>query len=146
MGCDIHPRLQVKPEYHGEWKTVAVPSDGRWYLFFELLVGVRQRHGFAGVMPALRGLPNPLGRTSDYDCERRDSIGDHSQTWWTLAEMKAALPQAEAFCGSITEPPADWGGATLDRFKAWIALGDMMRDAHEATSDDDVRFVVGFDN
>lgn len=146
MGCDIHPRLQVKPPYYGEWKTVAVPSDGRWYLFFELLVGVRQRHDFAGVMPALRGLPIPLGRTADYDSERSDSIGDHSQTWWTLAEMKAALPQAEAFCCSLTEYPSDWSGGTLDRFKSWIALGDMMREMHEAESDDDVRFVVGFDS
>jgi len=141
MGCDIHPRVQVREPYMG-WKSVAVPSDGRWYAFFELLNGVRARNEFDGVMPNLRGLPDVLGYDDDYNPESREKFGDHSQTWWTLAEMKAALPAAEKFCAGDVE----WRGGALERFKEWIALGELMGKAHEAETDDDVRYVVGYDN
>ena len=142
MGCDIHVRIQVNDECHG-WRSVGVPNDDRWYSFFEMLCGVRASNGFVGVMPR-RGLPDKLGIGSGYGEESRHSFGDHSQTWFTLAEMKDALLEAEAFEDKTI--PKCWRDTAIDRYKQWVSCGEVLGKAHGAGSDDDVRFVVGFDS
>jgi hypothetical protein len=107
-----------------------------------MLTGQRANNGFGGVMPPDRGLPENLGYGHDYGRETADIFGYHSQTWWTLREMKDAVEEADRFARE------DWKRreSAFDRFMRWIRLGEILGNHHEAETEDDVRYVVGYDS
>lgn len=110
MGCDIHMVAQVRE--CGQWKTVQWPNEwfGKWddepemtaraysdrnYDVFAILADVRNGVGFAGIetgggfvpIAPYRGFPRDF--VVHEDCHEGVSMGDHSFTWLTLAEVNA---------------------------------------------------------
>ena len=96
MGCDIHPRAEVR--INGVWRLspLEIPSD-RNYITFAALANVRNGVGFAGSpthqrIPFIaepRGLPDDLSAGSIDMLTADDfTFGDHSFSWVTLLEMR----------------------------------------------------------
>lgn len=105
MGTDIHMLAEVRkdgrwqpayPLQAHEWRDGELgyphPYNDRNYDLFAMLADVRNGYGFAGIptgagfvpLAPQRGLPTDLCdeyRALDYE------LGDHSQTWVTLAEL-----------------------------------------------------------
>ena len=141
MGCDIHPRVEVRSEHAHEWLAVGYPDRGRCYNFFAYIAGVRSysEKDDEGLFKD-RGLPTDAAKMDvGFFGLDPEWLGDHSFTWFTLAEMKAA-PRP-------TLHP-EWGmdHCLQTMWDHWIAFGEAAKLNHEAKSDDDVRFVLGFDN
>lgn len=148
MGTDIHGWLQKS--YGGKnWYNVQrVPSD-RNYTLFAALANVRNGRGFAGCYTgeAIRFIAEPRGLPADLAAQLAatelqsdnaaddDGInyyatdfGDHSQTWFTLAELLnwdgwqqqqtrggyVARSEYEA-CQREGRTPDEWCGDTFGR-------------------------------
>lgn len=109
MGTDIHTEVWVNTYEHGwrelpvdhgdmavfsayEWLVGSHPDwlSARSYLFFEVLAGVRARHGLQPVA-AGRGFPEWLPAPDDDDDEW---WGDYGQSWATFTELQQALHRA----------------------------------------------------
>lgn len=136
MGTDIHGIWQKKVE--GGWIDVESNWDqGRHYLLFAWLGGVRNGHGFAGCPPTHspivplaegRGIPEDFKMEPDdihllTDPNHRDprrrkycekdnlefSMGDHSFSWISVDEVLAA------------DPPKIWrvGIVAVEEFRNW---------------------------
>jgi hypothetical protein len=147
MGCDIHGVI----ERHAAgklWITCGLVPDRRHYAFFAALCGVRAYHPEdTGAYPG-RGVPagfeiNDDGMTG---CEwnMRYWLGDHSYSWCALAEMKRDRDECAKKAQRLD--PVH-GGGVLSSWDAWIEVADAYRRAFDGPdSDDDIRFVFGFDN
>lgn len=133
MGCDIHPILLVN--YYG-WEPRAVPDGNRCYAFFAALAGVRGSNSSHPPIFQPRGKPEIDIYHPDTMAELVD--GDHSDSWFTLTEMKAydASWLKTAYHDS-TGPFGQW--------QNWIELGNLYA-RQMAISDSDVMFVFNFDN
>lgn len=109
MGCDIHLRVEARRD--GAWHDVTAdavrpnydydaPDDpfSRNYVLFAFLAdvrqgdGIRHRPGYLGGIEASRHKIEPLvaHRGLPDDIARDHDVGDHSQTWATLAELRRA--------------------------------------------------------
>jgi hypothetical protein len=154
MGCDIHSAIQIQT-YAPYWDTVMVPTHTRSYLFFGTLAGVRDDRLPAIVPP--RGYPPNSGpQRSGWDAPDKLSAwvsGDHSTSWFTLAEAKAyktkvldALTPAELRTEGVDE--ADFSHVC----QHWDSLIEDMEYCKkmfwhdEARTDDNIRVVFNFDS
>lgn len=133
MGCDIHPAIEVNVWANDEkpgvmWDLVAIPDRDRCYEFFNHICGVR------GDGPGL--WPN-RGKPADTDWMTNDIIecGEHSHSWWTLAEMESA-PSPESHPG--------WEGPK-ELWDRWLRIMRFYRDEY-GVPPIAVRVVVSFDN
>lgn len=99
MGTDIHGFVQRRYNENERYETVGEIENGRNYVVFAILAGVRNGFGFAGCathdpltpVSAPRGLPVDLGwkdrwERTEFDLDSFD-FGDHSQSWLTLHEI-----------------------------------------------------------
>lgn len=92
MGCDIHIIAQRRngdawEDVTGKFTDGPAPFDWRSYGMFGFLAGVRN---YSAVPP----ISEPRGIPDDYDRGRIDefdgcSLGDHSFSWLTVAELLA---------------------------------------------------------
>jgi hypothetical protein len=151
MGTDIHIVIQRRGDSGWEeivWRGRPGTADGipvcprgfddRNYDLFAIIGGVRNGRGFAGVktgsgwptIASCRGLPDDFTEDTvaahpDYPEEGPRNLGDHSQTWVTLDELRAfpwddvratlcgvisADEYAERVCAGETRAPAQWSG------------------------------------
>lgn len=125
MGCDIHSIYQVR-QADGTWKTVAV-NVFKWrsYEMFYLLVGFwhpRMIRPSYEPLAFARGLPLDLEHKTDDDSQFKDvsvewgegrySLGFHSHSWFTLAEMlDFARTRVRAESALLTpDDLAEWDG------------------------------------
>lgn len=134
MGCDVHPIIQHRmwsDKASDTWWSRLIPNDGRFYLFFGTLAGVRSDE-----IPPIcepRGLPNGF-----YD--EAFLSGEHTPSWFTLREAKEyvkTLPQSDE----------DYYHALRKRWQEWIVDMEYVKKyADDPIGDDDVRVVFDFDS
>lgn len=168
MGCDIHLFVRVKVidvlvdgeaplvgEPKSEWRWMLAPSGldeyesaptyqwdiGRSYRLFAPLAGVRD-YSDEGVLPSLRhhrGLPPDVGRVEGIEIDgERYWLGDHSYTYFTLAEMLA-----DPVWGQYVSERGDEG--TWRELSDWW-FSDILPRLRALGTDDQVQLVLGFDN
>ncbi len=93
MGCDIHGVFQTRYSKESLWRTEMEIEDGRNYLAFSALAGVRN---YTGVTP----ISEPRGLPDDFDMKEASKVmrygdpnnpwmGDHSFSWLTLDEIRS---------------------------------------------------------
>jgi hypothetical protein len=168
MGCDIHLKLQRF--INNNWETIPLPERdwnvpyeerapdprSRNYNVFAFLADVRNGYGFAGVethkeiTPQFphRGLPDGIDPNpfSDNEDESYNNwLGDHSFTWATIAELKAAPWNAEFHAHGViselefksrraanitNEPDGGWAGAVLGKGLVTIDENDYDQTRH----------------
>ena len=84
MGADIHGFWEVKDQ-HGIWTVVKPISNGRNYLWFSIVAGVRGKVPWDGdAEPWDRGVPDDA---SDMWKDCSQWVGFHSVTWLSLSEV-----------------------------------------------------------
>lgn len=98
MGCDIHGFAEVRPDDKSNWWREDLMPDGRNYLLFSVLAGVRGGL-YPDVIHSPRGIPEDLSKpwwwysffvdTDTYDKEQDIEawLGDHSYSWLSLDEI-----------------------------------------------------------
>lgn len=137
MGCDIHPFIQVKtdPDHDTayDWETVAVPEQSRCYPFFAALAGVRDIWGHPPLAEG-RGLPENLFK---YQADQYLS-GEHSATWFTLAEMRGH--DVEWLKSVYPEGDGPW-----QIWQRWIRIGQFYAFEYDVP-DEWVRYIMDFDS
>lgn len=140
MGCDIHGVVQTR---HGKrWQTESEIEDARSYWLFSALADVRN---YTGIIPisSPRGLPegfefDEYGESTPL-WSARDGVvwmGDHSQSWFTLKELK----EWEGW----DQPSPGSEGTLREALPAWMHWMDYIS-AREWVEDEDIRIVIGFD-
>ena len=143
MGCDIHLAVEVRTD--GRWQRVLPPPEARdpWYVeeaalgktwaialvdktwysdrnyeLFSILAGVR---GNQEPIDEPRGLPGDMSpEVAALQGYMPDdiSLGDHSHSWLTLAELQAYpwpfRTRHDAFCTRVLPALAKLGAAPQD--------------------------------
>lgn len=128
MGCDVHPMIFRRHEL-GWWEEAAIPDHTRNYALFGLLARVR--------LEELTPVVEPRGFPTDMDVEYdQDKFGDHSFSWFTLAEVRKWL-----WDNRKTELP-ERGIAQL---REWVEVMEFVA-RHWRLDGEQVRLVFGFDN
>lgn len=113
MGCDIHGFVRVRSHKAGPWHFVSTVPSGRNYALFALLAGVRN-YDEAEPISEPRGLPDDLQWLSGSRLPRDDSaydkpdyyfndVGDHSQSFFSLKELREWDGDELAFEGPVAE-------------------------------------------
>lgn len=142
MGCDIHSIAQVT--YDGKfWHAVGarIAGDIRSYATFALLANVRNDCDVP-FFSEPRGLPwgkGPAELTCPCCHEGDVWLGDHSYSFFTLAELKKLAHET---------PESKWAGFTIKpeiQLKGILGTLELLREQHDVL-DSEIRFVFGFDN
>ena len=127
MGCDIHAYVEYcNPELGAEGKPYWVSwghrfNPGKNYLLFTLMAGVRGDPDAALFEP--RGIPNPLGWTSQEDW-LLDHSDCHTPSWLAVKEFKKVLrayvhqTKKESRSG---KPPPEYAAllAAMEALETW---------------------------
>jgi len=131
MGCDIHGVLQKRGPKEGEWTTFASIDrffDGRSYLLFGILAGVRNQD--VEVISDHRGLPEGF---------EGDTEGQHNLGHCTFKEFLDY---------NWTQMYIDYDGEStpLGELFTWLHLDVYKICTEEKTQPEDIRIVFGFDS
>jgi hypothetical protein len=129
MGCDIH--LVVEKRVSGEWKHVDDVDvyEGRNYNLFGILANVRNGTWGDSFKPISepRGVPD-----SGYEGSAKGDVGDHSFSWFTLAELRSY---------DWTQKIHRRGAVNAETWQQWKASGDSEPSSYSAGAGGDVVFV-----
>jgi hypothetical protein len=133
MGCDVHPAIQIKG--YSQWETILRPSSTHNYAFFGSLAGVRN-DTFDPIFEP-RGFPVDSG---DLDVLTMFCDGDHSASWFTLAEAKRYVVGLETSSFDNDD--------VLDCWDNWIDDMEYCKKYlhKDDRTDDNVRVVFNFDS
>ncbi len=165
MGTDIHSIAQVRRNTPStaQWETVAVSicGDPRGYNTFAMLANVRNGTGFAGIktsngFPVIheqRGLPEDLEVEDDnvkVELGTTYWLGDHSHSWCTLAELRKfcaeiASKYTTMAVGNTGKCDTPINALEHSNLGSLLVALETIRDRCSVT-DDDVRYVFGFDS
>lgn len=143
--------------------------DDRNYNLFAILAGVRNNFDFEPIAEP-RGLPDDLSaevkrldyaEQEDEDADDNDvSLGDHSQSWLTLAELQAYNWNREVKEGGWVDPinfllwqnegrPQSWssgvGGGAVDHL-SWREMKRYIEDGYITFNSDGKSYTGVFDN
>lgn len=156
MGCDIHPRVEIRDE--AGWHPVPDLEvwDFRSYSVFGWLAGVRN---YSAVEPLTepRGFPADASEPVREDFEKW-KMDAHTPSWLTLAELLAVDYEAEVNDRRVTRQiaPNAWDGGctgepeegTREPLREFLGVAFMRDLAYlvELGDPENVRVVFWFDN
>ena len=147
MGCDIHFHIEVK--VGGKWEHYAAPSVERWYKFFGLLAGVRDKEVASVSVP--KGFPKDASIVTKI-CYEDEKLDAHTVSWLDhneIMKVEDALDEwrADADNTDFAAYDLEWGILHTylvgNSFTAHWRYDD---DRYLPEGIDDVRWVFWFDN